>query len=178
MDATSQTTFSSENIWISIKISLKFVRKGPINNSSSLAQIMAWRRPGDKPLTEPMMVNLPTHICVTRPQWFNIWIPVLHHQWRGALMFSLICSRINGWVNNREAGDLRRHHAHYDVIVMKYQSFITQWFSWRIIIANSQQKFSSVRYHQAVLSSSVASKAIVLGYSRSPLLGINVIWWF
>ena len=39
-------------------------------------------------------------------------------QWRGALMFSLICARINGWVNNREAGDLRRHRCHYDVIVM------------------------------------------------------------
>ena len=39
-------------------------------------------------------------------------------QWRGALMFSLICTRTNGWVNNREAGDLRRHRAHYDVIVM------------------------------------------------------------
>ena len=39
-------------------------------------------------------------------------------QWRGALMFSLICAWINGWVNNREACDLRRHHAHYDVIVM------------------------------------------------------------
>ena len=39
-------------------------------------------------------------------------------QWRGALMFSLICARINGWVNNSEAGDLRRHCAHYDVIVM------------------------------------------------------------
>ena len=39
-------------------------------------------------------------------------------QWRGALISSLICVRINGWVNNREAGDLRRHRAHYDVIVM------------------------------------------------------------
>ena len=39
-------------------------------------------------------------------------------QWRGALMFSLICVWINGWVNNREAGDLRRHCAHYDVIVI------------------------------------------------------------
>ena len=39
-------------------------------------------------------------------------------QWRGALMFALICVWINGWVNNREAGDLRRHRAHYDVIVM------------------------------------------------------------
>ena len=39
-------------------------------------------------------------------------------QWRGALMFSLICAWINGWVNNRGAGDLRRHRAHYDVNVM------------------------------------------------------------
>ena len=39
-------------------------------------------------------------------------------QWRGAVMFSLICAWINDWVNNREAGDLRRHCAHYDVIVM------------------------------------------------------------
>ena len=39
-------------------------------------------------------------------------------QWRGALMFSLICARINGWVNNREADDLRRHQAHCDVIIM------------------------------------------------------------
>ena len=38
-------------------------------------------------------------------------------QWRGALMFSLICARTNGWVNYRKAGDLRRHRAHYDVIV-------------------------------------------------------------
>ena len=39
-------------------------------------------------------------------------------QWRGALMFSLICVWINGWVNNREAGDLWRHRCHYDVNVM------------------------------------------------------------
>ena len=39
-------------------------------------------------------------------------------QGRGALMFSLICARIKGWVNNGEAGDLRRHRAHYDVNVI------------------------------------------------------------
>ena len=44
-------------------------------------------------------------------------------QWRGALMFSLICAWINGWVNNREAGDLRRHRARNDVIAM-YQTQI------------------------------------------------------
>ena len=44
-------------------------------------------------------------------------------QWRGALMFSLICIWINGWVNNREAGDLRRNHGHYDVVVMGLSKF-------------------------------------------------------
>ena len=63
--------FLNENVWIPIKISLTFVPKGRINNIPSLVQIMAWRRPGDKPLSEPLMVSLPTHICVTRPQWVN-----------------------------------------------------------------------------------------------------------
>ena len=39
-------------------------------------------------------------------------------QWRGALMFSLTCAWINGWVNNRKIGDLRRHHGHNDVTIM------------------------------------------------------------
>ena len=43
--------------------------KDPINNISALVQIMTWRRPGNKPLSEPMMVNVLTHICITRPQW-------------------------------------------------------------------------------------------------------------
>ena len=45
---------------------------------------------------------------------------LLKGQWRGALMFSLICAWINGWVNNREAGDLRHPGAHYDVTVMYF----------------------------------------------------------
>ena len=61
--------FLNETIWITIKFSLKFVRKGPINNIPALVQIMAWRRPGDKPLSEPTLVSLLMYICVTRPQW-------------------------------------------------------------------------------------------------------------
>ena len=41
-------------------------------------------------------------------------------QWRGALMFSLICAWINRWVNNGDVGDLRRHRTHYDVTVMRW----------------------------------------------------------
>ena len=57
-------------------------------------------------------------------------------QWRGALMFTLICARINGWVNNREAGDLRRYLAHYDVIVMK----------WAILIDVIELQINPVKY--------------------------------
>ena len=71
--------FLKENEWILPRISLKFVPKVRINNIPALVQIMAWRRPGDKPLSEPMTVCLLTHIyiyiyiyiCVTRPQWVN-----------------------------------------------------------------------------------------------------------
>ena len=70
-DDTFKRIFLNENVRISIKISLKFVPKGPINSNPSSVQIMAWRRSGDKPLSEPMMVSLLTHICVTRPQWVN-----------------------------------------------------------------------------------------------------------
>ena len=66
--------FLNENVWMPIKISMTFVPKGPINNIPALVQIMAWRRPGDKPLSEPMIVSLPTHICITRPRWVNaLW---------------------------------------------------------------------------------------------------------
>ena len=53
--------FLKENVRISIKIPLKFVPKGPINNFAALVQIMAWRR--------PMMVKSPMHIGIIRPQW-------------------------------------------------------------------------------------------------------------
>ena len=67
-DDTFKRIFMNENVRTSINISLKLVPKGLINNIPALVQIMAWRRSGDKPLSEPMMVRLPTHICVTLPQ--------------------------------------------------------------------------------------------------------------
>ena len=55
-DDTFKCIFVEENVWVSIKISLKFVHKGPVNNMSALVQIMVWRRSGDKPISETMMV--------------------------------------------------------------------------------------------------------------------------
>ena len=61
-----------ENAWISLNISLKFVPRVWIDNIPALVQIMAWRRLGDKPLSEPMMVCLLMHICVDGPQWIKM----------------------------------------------------------------------------------------------------------
>ena len=56
-------------------------------------------------------------------------------QWRGALMFSLICVWVNDWVNNREASDLRRYRAHYDVIVVLDLELLHQpWYCRMIVV--------------------------------------------
>ena len=82
-DEIFKCIFLNENVWISIEISLKFVPKGLFNNIPALVQIMAWRRSGDKPLSETMMVSLLTHICVTRPQWVNRDSSFQNAQWFG-----------------------------------------------------------------------------------------------
>ena len=72
---TFSNTFSwmkMYEFWLTFHWSL-FLRA--INNIQALVQIMAWRRPGDKPLSEPVIVRLSTHICVTRPQW----VKALHY---------------------------------------------------------------------------------------------------
>ena len=57
-------------------------------------------------------------------------------QWRGALMFSLVCAWINGRLNNREVGDSRRQRSHYDVIVMNVQLISLPIWSWLITVLN------------------------------------------
>ena len=85
------------------------------------------------------MLNIDTHDDVIKWKHFPRYWPFvrgIHRspvnsphkgQWRGALMFSFICVWINGWVNNRKAGDLRRYRAHYDVTVMFSDNFSFQW---------------------------------------------------
>ena len=60
---------------------------------------MAWRRPGDKPLSDPMMVSLLTHICVTRPQWINnvscmmkVWFVSSRWNWSIAELYAMSCN--------------------------------------------------------------------------------------
>ena len=76
-EAIFKCIFLNENFWFSNKNSLIYVPGGQIDNLSALVQIMAWCQPGSKPLSEPMMVSLLMHICITQPQWvkqcWRIW---------------------------------------------------------------------------------------------------------
>ena len=78
--------------------------------------------------------------------WSPVNSPHRDH-WCRALLFSLICAWLHGWVNNREAGDLRRHNAHYDVIVISMVDqcvlwfylyyYVVQDFVWGCLVAHS-----------------------------------------
>ena len=89
--------FFNENVWISITISLKFVPKDPINNIPTFVQIMAWRRPGDKPLSEPMGVGSLTHVCVTRLQLVKCIFEIRYSHtklkkcWHSHFLMLLLC---------------------------------------------------------------------------------------
>ena len=74
IDPNFPTTISNIFSWMKIynfgpKISLKLIPKGPINNIPASVHILAWRQSGDKPLSEPMIVSLLTHLCAARSQW-------------------------------------------------------------------------------------------------------------
>ena len=77
MAANFLTKISNAFSWIKIYnislIKISLTLKGPIHNIPALVQIMAWHRPGDKPLSERMMFSSMTHICVIWSQWVNSW---------------------------------------------------------------------------------------------------------
>ena len=116
-DDTFKRIFMNENVRISINISLKFVPKGLINSIPALVQIMAWRRPGDKPLSEPMMVNSLTRICVTRPQWVNT-------KWQRYLISRLF---ILHWQSNSYSVQRHSHTPHCSFARLFGQYVYYQW---------------------------------------------------
>ena len=118
--------FFNENCCISIKFSLKYVRKGPIDNNPALVQIMAWRRSGDRPLSEPMMVSLPTHICVTRPQWVKERVALAICVPMSVMIADISCSAL--WV---------RPH-----VVLSYR--LSRWW-WELVTFRVPRRFATSR---------------------------------
>ena len=143
-DDVFKCIFLNEKGWISIKISLKFVPKGPISNILALVQIMAWCRPGDKPLSEPMMVILPTHICVTQPQWVNnfispIWCSHLKSWFfssglKGTISISIEASQISASIDNKYMQKYRLHNVG-EIVTQIYvgKSGHHSWLVWIMV---------------------------------------------
>ena len=131
--------FFNENVWISINISLKFVPRGPINNIPTLVQVMAWRRSGDKPLSEPMIVRLPTHICVTRPQWVkSVLSPEM-----GGLGIPDMVGHPDGyqWVNTLRP---RQNGRHFEMHFLEWKCIKFDWDFTEVCTQGSNQQYSSI----------------------------------
>ena len=94
-DDIFKCVYWNENVLISIKIFTEVYSHGPISITPALVQIMAWRRPGEKPLSEPMLVSLLTHICVTRPPWVKfIYKYLMYHSIQDIYLY------ITNWMIN------------------------------------------------------------------------------
>ena len=127
----------NENAWISLRISLEFVPKVRINNIPALVQIMAWGRPGDKPLSEPVMVSLLTHICVTLPQWVKVclscYLVLLSMTWpiwklvsNMAYFFRLLLSKVYGkWLDSLSRGSYS-----FQLCQLNFKTDVTTMYSW------------------------------------------------
>ena len=136
--------FLNGNVRISIKISLKFVPKGLIYNISALVQVMAWCSAGYRPLSEPMTVRLPKHICVTRPQWVNlvitwsniIYIRVLNMTLLYDMTYNTIYDIIHDMIWNK---NISRHTTNTIVSWpnLKQGSMVNIWYhTWPDMTAN------------------------------------------
>ena len=115
------------------------------------------------------------HFLRYRPfVWGIHWSPVNSPhkgQWRGALIFSLICVWTNGWVNYRGAGDLRRHSVHYDLIVMKTTKYCLNP-CWQQICRHVASPGHSVLKCECL----VARVGIISKHCH-PLKTLQIVWW-
>ena len=108
-------------------------------------------------------------------------------QWRGALMFSLICAWTNNWANNEDAGDLIRHRAHYDVVVMSpaivndvifdQNGKLTRSCTWHVYKLRLRQFFFSVNTVNIHERWRDNIKVVTYSYGAHAILIVNVAVW-
>ena len=117
----SDDIFNCMKIYKYRLISLKFVPKIRINNIAALVQMIVWCRPGDKPLSEPMVVSSLRHICVTRPHCIKSqvghgsWCP-LRLGWPTAKQNTMRCSYNTINVLHRTHNRYQIHHHHGRIV--------------------------------------------------------------
>ena len=124
-----RVTLAVYYIWTAITLSTR-------NSAWGVPQSILWKHHGCNMMmsSDRNIFHVTGLLCGVNHRW----IP-REGKWRGPLVFSLICAWTNGWVNNREVGDLRRHRVHYDVTLMMTLSWETREYGG-CIIANCSDK--------------------------------------
>ena len=135
---------------ISIRISLKFIPKGPIDNTSALVQVKAWHRTGDKPLPEPMLPSSLMHICGSRgkcvsktgPSWLRrpTGIPISKWILNNIIAIKIITCIMMFIMNTKTIGSLR-YRAELDVQGWKLHQYKEHYLYC----------FFGIMYHQGFL---------------------------
>ena len=95
-------------------------------------------------------------------------------QWRGALMFSLVCGWINAWVNNHEAGDLTHNCAHYDVIVM---GGATRGMWNSLATGLNCEHFFFLKWHRQVYSNSMCCQTFYHEFHFYGFFSCSFVWF-
>ena len=132
------------DVWIiQVKLILDWMPEDRLGKST-LVQVVAWCRQHDDVIK---WKHFPRYWPFVRGIHRSPVISPHKGQWRGALMFSLICVWTNGWVNNCEAGDLRRYRAHHDVTVMREQGFI-----WICVDKDHRRHRALLRHNNLILA--------------------------
>ena len=113
------TTCGSVSVWITLMTSLEFIISFSQITCHMKLTWTQWVDGGTWWRHQMEIFPALLALCERNPPVTDRWISRHKGQWRGALMFSLICAWRNCWVNNRDTGDFRRHRAHYDVTVVR-----------------------------------------------------------
>ena len=147
--------FLNENVWISIKISLKFFPKGPINNIPAVVQIMAWRRSGDKPLS-----YLNQWWLVYRRIYASLSLNEFEKIWCWCISFSLY-PVVSQWCMHMCFSQLFHHcfnksglGPYNGLLLNPILTFIVNWTLWNRLQWNLNQnmKISLKKIHLKILS--------------------------
>ena len=142
----------NENVWTAIKIPLKFVPKGPINNLPTLVQIMVRRRSEDKPLSEPMTVNSWRIYAYNIPTWLNNYIHIKCGMWLTSIL------QLKRWLRNTSVVVMAWMRIYISRTIINVITYADHNNSWSLVVkrilVKKHSKYINVVIHSMTLATS------------------------